>query len=50
MSILIGAWLLALGFGGAYYGYGRWGYGGAGVGVVTMMLVLLTANFLGVAH
>jgi hypothetical protein len=51
MLILIIMWLLALGFGGAYYGQSRWGFGGgAGVGIGTILLILLAANVLGVYH
>jgi hypothetical protein len=51
MLILIGIWSLALGFGGAYYGHRRWGYpGGAGVGIGTLVLVLLAVNVLGASH
>jgi hypothetical protein len=49
MLILIIIWLLALGFGGAYYGHTRWGFsGGAGVGIGTILLILLAVNVLGV--
>jgi hypothetical protein len=51
MLILIIIWLLALGFGGAYYGHRRWGYpGGAGIGIGTILLILLAVNVLGVYH
>jgi len=37
--------------GGGYYGYGRWGYrGGAGVGLGTVLLILLVAYLLGLFH
>jgi hypothetical protein len=50
MLILIIVLLLVFG-GGGYYGYGRWGYqGGAGVGLGTVLLVLLVAYMLGVFH
>ena len=49
MSILIIIWFLALGVGGAYYGHRRWGSrAGAGLGLGTILLVLLVANVLGV--
>jgi hypothetical protein len=42
--------LLVLG-GSRHHGYGRWGYqGGAGVGLGTMLLVLLVAYMLGAFH
>jgi hypothetical protein len=51
MSILIITWLLALGTGGAYYGHNRWGYrGAAGLGIGTILLILLAVNVLGVYH
>ena len=51
MLILIIIWLLALGLGGAYYGHRRWGFGGAaGLGVGTILLILLAVNVLGVYH
>ena len=49
MLILIMIWLLALGVGGAYYGHRRWGFsGGAGIGVGTILLILLAVSVLGV--
>jgi hypothetical protein len=49
--IFVGIWLLALGFGGGYYGHRRWGYpGGAGIGIGTILLILLAVNVLGVYH
>jgi hypothetical protein len=51
MLILIMIWLLALGLGGAYCGHSRWGYpGGAGIGIGTILLVLLAVNVLGVCR
>lgn len=51
MLIFVGIWLLALGFGGAYYGHRRWGYpGAAGGGIGTILLILLAVNVLGVYH
>jgi hypothetical protein len=50
MLILIIVLLLLFG-GGGYYGYGRWGYrGGAGIGMGTVLLVLLVAYMLGMFH
>ncbi len=50
MLILLIIVLLVL-FGGGYYGYGRWGYrGGAGVGLGTVLLILLVAYLLGIFH
>ena len=50
MLILIIVLLLVLG-GGGYDGYGRWGYrGGAGVGLGTVLLILLVAYMLGLFH
>ena len=51
MSIFIIIWFLLLGAGGAYYGNRRWGYpGGAGIGIGTVLLILLAVNVLGVYH
>lgn len=51
MLIIITFWLLTLGVGGAYYGHRRWGLrGGAGIGIGTVLAVLLTINLLGVYH
>jgi hypothetical protein len=37
--------------GGGYYGYGRWGSrGGMGIGLGTVLLILLIAYMLGVFH
>ena len=42
MLILLIILLLLLGGGGGYYGHSRWGYrGGAGVGLGTILIVLL---------
>jgi len=47
LIILIIVLLLVFG-GGGYYGYGRWGYrGGAGIGLGTVLVVLLIAYMLG---
>ena len=36
---------------GGYYGYGRWGHGGgAGVGLGSILVILLIAYLLGVIH
>lgn len=44
-------WVLVLGAGGAYYGHSRWGLrGGAGIGIGTVLAILLTINLLGVYH
>jgi hypothetical protein len=51
MLILLIVVLLLLFGGGGYYGYGRWGYrGGAGVGLGTVLLILLIAYMLGIFH
>jgi len=43
--------ILLLGGGGGYYGYSRWGSGGgAGVGLSSVLVVLLAAYLLGVIH
>jgi hypothetical protein len=39
---------IALGSGGGYYGHRRWGYsGGAGMGLGTILLILLIVYLLG---
>lgn len=49
MLILLIILLLVLGAGGGYYGHSRWGYsGGAGIGLGTILLVLLVAWLVGV--
>jgi hypothetical protein len=51
MLLLIIVLLLVLGVGGGYYGRTRWGYrGGAGIGLGTILLVLLVAYLLGILH
>ena len=51
MFILIIVLLLIFGGGGGYYGHSRWGpSGGAGVGLGTILLVLLIAWMLGLLH
>lgn len=48
MLILLIILLLVLGGGGGYYGHSRWGYrGGAGIGLGTILLILLVAYLLG---
>jgi hypothetical protein len=49
MLILIIVLLLLFGGGGGYYGHTRWGpSGGAGVGLGTILVILLVAWMLGV--
>jgi hypothetical protein len=46
--IVIIVLLLLLGGGGGFWGHSRWGYaGGAGIGLGTVLLILLTAYLLG---
>jgi hypothetical protein len=48
MLLLIVLVVIVLAGGGGYYGHSRWGYsGGAGVGLGTILLVLLIAYMLG---
>ena len=48
MLILIILLVLLLGGGGGYYGHSRWGYrGGAGIGLGTVLLIILVAYLLG---
>ena len=48
MLILLVLLLLILGSSGGYYGHRRWGYGGgAGVGLSTILVVLLVIYMLG---
>jgi hypothetical protein len=48
MLILLIIVILVLGSGGGYYGHSRWGYrGGAGIGLSTVLLILLVAYLLG---
>jgi hypothetical protein len=48
MLILLIILLLVLGGGGGYYGHSRWGYGGsAGIGLGTILLIVLVAYLLG---
>jgi hypothetical protein len=49
MLILIIILVLLFGAGGGYIGHSRWGpSGGAGIGLGTILLILLIAYFLGV--
>jgi hypothetical protein len=51
MLLLIIILVLLFAGGGGYYGYGRWGSrGGMGVGLGTILLVLLIAYLLGMIH
>ena len=51
MLILLIILLLILGGGGGYYGHSRWGYrGGTGVGLGTILLILLIVYMLGIVH
>jgi hypothetical protein len=46
--IIIVLLVLLLGGGGGYYGHSRWGYsGGAGIGLGTVLVILLIAYLLG---
>lgn len=48
MLILIIILLLLVGGGGGYYGHSRWDYrGGAGIGLGTILLILLVVYMLG---
>lgn len=48
MLLLIILLVLLLGGGGGYYGHSRWGYsGGAGIGLGTILLIVLVAYLLG---
>jgi hypothetical protein len=51
MLLLIIVLVLLLGGGGGYYGHSRWGYsGGAGIGLGTVLGILLIAYVLGILH
>jgi hypothetical protein len=51
MLMLIIILLLIFGLGGGYYGHTRWGpRGGAGIGLGTILLILLIAFMLGLFH
>ncbi len=48
MLILLIILLLVFGGGGGYYGHSRWGRsGGAGIGLNTILIILLLAYLLG---
>jgi hypothetical protein len=48
MLILLIVLLLVFGGGGGYYGHSRWGRsGGAGIGIGTILVILLIAYMLG---
>jgi hypothetical protein len=51
MLLLIIILLLVFGGGGGYFGYSRWGArGGGGIGLGTILLILLIAYLLGAFH
>jgi hypothetical protein len=51
MLIIIIILLVVFGAGGGYYGYGRWGSrGGTGIGLGTVLVILLICYLLGVFH
>jgi len=51
MLILIIVLLLVFGGGGGYYGYSRWGMrGGGGIGLGTILVILLICFLLGAFH
>jgi hypothetical protein len=51
MLLLIIILILLFGTGGGYYGHSRWGRrGGAGVGLGTVLMILLVAYLLGLIH
>lgn len=51
LILLVIVLLLVLGGGGGYYGHSRWGYrGGTGVGLGTILVVLLVCYLLGIFH
>jgi hypothetical protein len=51
MLVLLIILLLLFAGGGGYYGYGRWGSrGGTGIGLGTILVVLLIAYMLGMFH
>jgi hypothetical protein len=48
LLLLLIVLLLIFGSGGGYYGHRRWGYrGSAGIGVGTVLLIILIAYMLG---
>jgi hypothetical protein len=51
MLILIILLIVIFGGGSGYYGHRRWGFGGgAGVGLGTILLIILLAYLLGIIH
>jgi hypothetical protein len=51
MLIILIILLLVFGAGGGYYGHSRWGYGGsAGIGLGTILLIVLVVYLLGGIH
>jgi hypothetical protein len=51
MLLLIILLVLIFGGGGGYYGHTRWGpSGGAGIGLGTILMILLIAYLLGAFH
>jgi len=51
MLLLLIILLLVFAGGGGYYGYGRWGTrGGAGIGLGTILLIVLIAYMVGIVH
>jgi hypothetical protein len=51
MLLLIVILILLFGVGGGYYGHTRWGpSGGAGMGLGTILVILLIAYMLGMFH
>jgi hypothetical protein len=51
MLILLILLLLLIGGGGGYYGHSRWGYsGGAGIGLGTILVILLVFYMFGMLH
>lgn len=48
MLVILIVLLILLGGGGGYYGHSRWGYtGGAGIGLGTILVILIIAYLLG---
>jgi hypothetical protein len=51
MLVVIVILVLLFGLGGGYYGHSRWGArGGTGIGLGTVLLILLICYLLGVFH
>ena len=51
LILLIVVLVLVLGGGGGYYGHRRWGYaGGGGIGLGTVLLILVVCYLLGMFH